>query len=90
MISAMEKYFPSDVYFTRPEGGMFLWVTLGKNMSAIELFHRAAKEKVLFVPGNPFYVNGKSVNTLRLNFTCVDAATIDIGIRRLADQLRTD
>jgi len=88
MITAMEKYFPENICFTRPEGGMFLWASLPENVSALELFHRAAKEKVLFVPGDPFYINKSNVNTLRLNFTCVDPQTIDTGIEWLGRIIR--
>ncbi len=85
MISALEKHLPKDVSFTRPEGGMFLWVNLPEGKSAVELFHLAAKEKVLFVPGDPFYTNKSNVNTLRLNFTCVDPDTIEKGIQILGN-----
>ncbi|MGH1471117.1 MAG: PLP-dependent aminotransferase family protein [Cellvibrionaceae bacterium] len=88
MIQCLEKYFPKEVSFTRPEGGMFLWATLPKNISALDLFQLAAKEKVLFVPGDPFYINKTGVNTLRLNYSCVDEETIEIGIKRLAHSIR--
>ena len=83
MIAAMEAFLPGEVNFTRPEGGMFLWATLSEGHSALDLFHRAAKEKVLFVPGDPFYINRTQANTLRLNFTCVNNETITEGIKRL-------
>ncbi len=88
MIECLEKYFPKEVSFTRPEGGMFLWATLPKGISALDLFQLSAKEKVLFVPGDPFYINKKGVNTLRLNYSCVDAKTIEIGIKRLAEAIK--
>jgi 2-aminoadipate transaminase len=49
----------------------------------MNLFDLAIKDKVAFVPGNPFYINKEQTNTLRLNFSCVDEQTIEIGIRRL-------
>ena len=66
---------------------MFLWVTLPEQMSSMQLFERAIKDKVAFVPGHPFYINKKEVNTLRLNYSCVDAETIKIGIKRLAQAI---
>jgi 2-aminoadipate transaminase len=63
MINAIEKYFPKEVKFTRPEGGMFLWVTLPNNMSAMDLFHKAVEKNVAFVPGFPFYAREKVENT---------------------------
>ena len=83
MIEAIQKHFPFDITFTNPEGGMFLWVTLPKGASAMELFHKAIKEKVAFVPGNPFYINKTDVNTLRLNFSCTPPDVIEEGIKRL-------
>ncbi|MHC4647989.1 MAG: aminotransferase-like domain-containing protein [Planctomycetota bacterium] len=83
MIGNIEKHFPSNVTHTRPEGGMFLWVTLPEGTSSMELFDLAIKDKVAFVPGNPFYINKERTNTLRLNFSCVDEETIEIGIKRL-------
>ena len=62
---------------------MFLWADLPNNQSAVEVFHAAAKEKVIFVPGDPFYINRRNTNTMRLNFTCVDVETIQAGIQRL-------
>lgn len=83
MISAMRKYFPPTVSYTEPKGGMFLWVTLPEGVSAMSLFPKALESKVAFVPGDPFYVDRKDANTMRLNFTNADCATIEEGIRRL-------
>lgn len=88
MISAMEKYFPTNVKFTYPKGGMFSWVTLEEGKSSLELFNKAIAKNVAFVPGNPFYINQEEdVNTLRLNYTNADIETIEEGIKRLAQAL---
>lgn len=87
MLESINNYFPANVESTKPEGGMFLWVTLPPNMSAMDLFNLAVNEKVIFVPGDPFYVNKNRVNTLRLNFSCVDSKTIKIGIKRLGEAI---
>jgi 2-aminoadipate transaminase len=83
MLGAIGRYFPPSVRYTRPEGGMFLWAELPGNLSSLELFEMAVEEKVVFVPGDPFYVARRGTNTMRLNFSCVDEATIETGIRRL-------
>jgi 2-aminoadipate transaminase len=88
MVSAIQEYFPAEIAYTHPEGGMFLWVTLPAAMSAMEVFKEAVKQKVAFVPGDPFYVNRKDVNTLRLNYSSVDEETIRTGIKRLGDLLK--
>jgi 2-aminoadipate transaminase len=89
MVSAIQDYFPQGTTYTQPEGGMFLWITLPEGLSSLKVFERAIEEKVAFVPGDPFYVNEKNVNTLRLNFSSVDTETIRIGIERLGRVLKT-
>jgi len=88
MLSAMEQYFPDFASYTRPLGGMFLWVTLQNHRSALTLLEEAKQEKVLYVPGDPFYTNKTNVNTLRLNYTNSDPASIEEGIRRLGNLLK--
>jgi 2-aminoadipate transaminase len=83
MITAIEKYFPSNVEFTRPEGGMFIWVTLPENVSSMDLFELAIKEEVAFVPGIAFYSDHPQLNTLRLNFSNSSEEQIEEGIKRL-------
>jgi len=87
MLSSIEKYFPDRVAHTTPEGGMFLWVTLPEVTSSRDLLDLALKDKVIFVPGEPFYVNRRNTNTLRLNFSCTDEETIDTGIRHLGQAM---
>jgi 2-aminoadipate transaminase len=90
MIHAIERYFPKEVGYTRPEGGMFLWLTLPEGQSSMTLFDQAIKENVAFVPGNPFYVyvNKSEVNTCRLNFSCSNEEEIEEGIKRLGKVLK--
>jgi 2-aminoadipate transaminase len=88
MVAAIKEYFPEETQYTQPEGGMFLWISLPKGVSAITVFNEAINRKVAFVPGDPFYVNKKEVNTLRLNFSSVDEETIRIGIKRLGEVLK--
>lgn len=89
MISSIEEHFPPEVRFTRPEGGMFLWVTLPEGVSALRLFDLAGGEHVAFVPGAAFYVDEGGKNTLRLNFTNSTADQIEEGIKRLARVIKT-
>lgn len=88
MISAMEEFFPKNVKFTYPKGGMFTWVTLEEGKDVLTLFDKAIAKNVAFVPGHPFYVNPDKVNTLRLNYTNADEQTIKTGIERLSQALR--
>ncbi len=90
MVEAMAEYFPADVSYTVPEGGMFLWVTLPESVDTMELFDKALARNVAFVPGAPFYAEPGSRSTMRLNFTNADEDTIRDGIRRLAECIREE
>lgn len=88
MINAMEKYFPNDVQYTNPKGGMFLWVTLPEHINALSIFDKAVQKKVTFVPGDPFFTKDIKKNTMRLNYTNADVKTIETGIKRLSELLK--
>lgn len=83
MLAAIKEHFPPEVGFTRPQGGMFLWVTLPRQLPAMELFERAVGKRVAFVPGTPFFVDGGGTHNLRLNFSNANEDMIEEGIRRL-------
>jgi 2-aminoadipate transaminase len=86
MLEALERAFPDPslgVRWTRPQGGLFLWVILPEWMDATELFVEAVREKVAFVPGVPFHPGGGGHNTMRLNFSCEGEEAIKEGIARL-------
>lgn len=89
MRNSILRHFPKEVSSTNPEGGMFLWVTLPKQNSSLDLFELALKDKVMFVPGDPFYINQSHLNTLRLNYSCANIETIETGIMRLANAIKT-
>ncbi len=89
MLAAMEKYFPLGVHWTRPNGGLFLWVTLPDWMDAAETLKTAIEHKVAFVPGSAFYPQAAASeprvghNTARLNFSNATPEMIEEGIKRL-------
>ncbi|MGB0440952.1 MAG: aminotransferase class I/II-fold pyridoxal phosphate-dependent enzyme, partial [Paracoccaceae bacterium] len=77
------------VTWTKPEGGMFVWVTLPKNMDGGDLLRHALEtQKLAFVPGQAFYADGSEANTLRLSFSLADEAEIKEGARRLGKAIR--
>ncbi len=84
MLSALAKYFPPGIAWTRPEGGMFLLVTLPPHCKAKALLERALEQKVAFVPGDDFHLDGTGANTMRLNFSNATPERIEEGVRRLA------
>lgn len=83
MLNAMSAHFPEGVHWTRPEGGMFIWVTLPKHMDAKQLLDEAIQDNVAFVHGGPFYANEVEKNTLRLSFVTVSPERINEGIAKL-------
>jgi len=84
MLDAMAETFPAGVTWTKPEGGMFIWVTLPKHIDAMKLLDQAIAAKVAFVPGSPFYANEPETNTLRLSFVTVPPERIREGVAILA------
>jgi 2-aminoadipate transaminase len=84
MLRALSSSFPPEVRWTRPKGGLFLWVTLPEGLDASALLARALQQKVAFVPGTSFFPGGGGANTLRLNFSYCRPAVIEEGVRRLA------
>jgi 2-aminoadipate transaminase len=90
MLAAMEKHFPPDVRWTRPQGGLFLWVTLPESIDAGSVLPKAIANKVAFVPGTSFYPDGSGHNTFRLNFSNARPEQIETGIRRLGEVLTAE
>ena len=84
MLKALEEYFPPGATWTRPQGGLFLWVTLPEEIDAMELLKDAVEAKVAYVPGVAFYADGRGQNSMRLNFSYSQPEMIEEGIRRLA------
>lgn len=86
MLSALERYMPKidDIWWSRPEGGMFLWLRLPEYMDTTEMLYDAVAAKVAYVVGNCFYTDGSGRNELRLNYSYPTEEQIDRGIRSLA------
>lgn len=84
MLAALKEHMPEGVTWTRPEGGLFLWVKLPGSMSADDMFAEAIKENVAYVIGSAFHCDGSGKNTMRLNFSYATPADISEGIKRLA------
>lgn len=88
MLDALSRYMPETVSWTRPEGGMFIWMTLPDDMDGADLLAKSLKtQRVAFVPGRAFHADGSGANTIRLNFSLPDEATIEEGIKRLGKLL---
>jgi len=89
MLGALERHFPDDVRWTKPQGGLFLWCALPDRADAVQLLKDTLEtEKVAFVPGTAFYADGRGRNTLRLTFASSPPDLIEEGIKRLGNALR--
>lgn len=88
MLAAMDRFFPPEVDWTHPEGGLFLWGTLPPYLSSAEVLTAAVERKVAFVPGEPFHPNGGGHNTMRINFSNATPEKISEGIRRLGEVIQ--
>ena len=89
MLAALSAHMPAGVDWTRPEGGMFVWITLPKGMDGADLLAQSLQsQRVAFVPGQAFFADGSGRNTIRLSFSRADEAMIAEGIKRLGAVLR--
>lgn len=89
MLAALAREMPEGVEWTRPEGGMFIWITLPAHIDGAELLAQSlSSERVAFVPGRAFFADGSNGNTIRLSFSCANEAMIDEGILRLGRLIR--
>jgi 2-aminoadipate transaminase len=89
MLSALEREMAGlDVTWTRPVGGMFLWVTLPEGMVAQTLLAAAVERHVAFVPGAPFYAEQANPRTLRLSYVTASSDEINTAVAALADAIR--
>lgn len=90
MLAALDRYFPRTARWTRPQGGMFIWVTLPEGVDSAALLAKAIEQHVAFVPGAPFYANEPQSNTLRLSFVTVPAEKIEAGMQVLGKLLKAE
>ena len=85
MSETLEAYAPPGTSWLVPDGGLFIWVKLPAGMNADRIFSAAVENKVVFVPGPPFYPYGGHEDTLRLNFSMPDEEQVREGTRRLCE-----
>jgi DNA-binding transcriptional MocR family regulator len=90
MEAALEKHMPKEATWTRPEGGMSVWVTLPPGFDAGELLIHLRERGVLFVPGRYFYLQNPQPNTLRLGFAALDEKKIARGVQTFSELLKVE
>jgi len=90
-LEATKENFPEEmaIKWTKPEGGLFLWITVPEEINTLELFYKAIEEKVAFVPGEVFYPEGhRRYNTMRINFSFPTKEQIVEGVKRLSTVIK--
>ncbi len=83
MLTSLARHMPAGTHWTRPDGGMFVWLQLPNEIRAEDLFADAIADKVAFVPGSSFFANEKHYDFMRLNFSNCQPASIEEGMARL-------
>jgi DNA-binding transcriptional MocR family regulator len=84
-LAALERHMPPGVTWSRPQGGMFVWLNLPEGMNGEALLARALEEEhVAFVPGGPFFAEVPAANAIRLSYSLPTEAQIEDGVARLA------
>lgn len=88
LLVALDKYMPDGVTWSRPTGGMFIWLMLPERIDTREIFMTAVRHNVAYVIGRPFHCDRSGGNTMRLNYSFPSEEQIEKGIKRLADAIR--
>lgn len=83
MLRALAEHFPAEARWTRPQGGLFIWVTLPEGLNGRAILQDAVEQRVAFVPGSASHADGSGAHCLRLSYSVVDPVRIEEGIRRL-------
>lgn len=90
MMDAMAKYFPKEVKYTIPDGGLFTWAELPDYIDTKVMATDALAQNVAYVPGIGFFPNGNNHHCMRLNYSCMPDERIEEGIRRLAGVIQNN
>ncbi|MFB5196268.1 PLP-dependent aminotransferase family protein [Neobacillus sp. KR4-4] len=90
MLSCIEEFFPKNLSYSKPEGGLFIWVELPKSVDSRGLFAECLANNVAFVPGSPFFPNGTENNALRLNYSNMPIEKIREGMKRMGEVLHRE
>lgn len=90
MLSCIEEFFPKNLSYSKPEGGLFIWVELPEFVDSRELFTECLTNNVAFVPGTPFFPNTTKNNALRLNYSNMPKEKIREGMKRMGEVLHRE
>ena len=87
MLGLLEKHMPAGTFWTHPDGGLFLWLTLPESIDTVALYDEALSAGVAYVAGSFFYPDGSHRNTMRLNFSFIEESKMEPGIKLLSSLL---
>lgn len=87
-IQCIERYFPEEIKFTNPKGGLFTWIELPKGISARDVLIKCIEQKIAFVPGGSFYPTNNKENTFRINFSNMPEEKIEKGLIILSEVIK--
>lgn len=87
-IRCIERYFPENIKFSHPQGGLFIWVELPENISAREILEKCLERKIAFVPGGSFFPVKHKENTFRINYSNMPQEKIEKGIQIIGEVLK--
>jgi 2-aminoadipate transaminase len=90
MLKCIKEFFPENLSYSKPEGGLFIWVELPEGVDSKHIFTECLKNNVACVPGVPFFPNGTQKNTLRLNYSNMPEDQIIEGMKRMGDVLHCE
>ncbi|WP_026585044.1 aminotransferase-like domain-containing protein [Bacillus sp. J33] len=90
MLSCIEEFFPDNLSYSKPEGGLFIWIELPEDVDSTHIFTECLKNNVACVPGVPFFPNGTQTNTLRLNYSNMSKEKIIEGMKRMGEVLHRE
>ena len=84
----IERYFPNDIKYTHPQGGLFTWIELPENISARDILQKCIEQKIAFVPGGSFYPVEHKENTFRINYSNMPEDRIMKGLQVIGEVLK--
>ena len=89
MLESLDRHFPEEAKWTRPEGGMSVWVRLPQSLSSRQLLLQSIEEGVTFISGDHFYASSPQQNMMRLSFTMAGAQSIEEGVKRIGNLMKS-
>ena len=87
-VDCIERFFPKNIQFTYPEGGLFTWVELPERVSACEILEKCLERKIAFVPGGSFFPNENKENTFRINYSNMPEDRIEKGLEIIGEVVK--